>query len=130
MPKARKGAAIAQYNLGWMYYKDRGVPQSDTEALKWYRLAADQGFSSAQYCLGVMYANGQGVPKNMIIAYALVLAAALQSSHEDFHIARNTLMKELSKSDLEMAEALSLEIQKLGNLLAALDNFQNNSKEK
>ena len=37
-----------------------GVPQNYAEALKWYRLAADQGDADAQYNLGVMYANGQG----------------------------------------------------------------------
>ena len=29
--------------------------------MKWYRLAADQGYASAQYNLGVSYANGEGV---------------------------------------------------------------------
>ena len=40
------------------------MPQNYAEAVKWYRLAADQGDASAQYNLGVMYANGQGVPQN------------------------------------------------------------------
>jgi hypothetical protein len=34
------------------------------EALRWFRMAADQGDASAQYNFGVMYAEGQGVPKN------------------------------------------------------------------
>ena len=38
---------------------DRAFP----EAVKWYRLAADQGNSGAQYALGVKYADGEGVPK-------------------------------------------------------------------
>ena len=42
----------------------KGVPQDYAEALKWYRLAADQGDASAQYNLGVMYAEGRGVPQD------------------------------------------------------------------
>ena len=32
--------------------------------MKWYRLAAEQGYDIAQYNLGVMYENGQGVPQD------------------------------------------------------------------
>ena len=32
------------------------------EAVRWFRLAADQGHSAAQYNLGVAYAGGAGVP--------------------------------------------------------------------
>ena len=32
--------------------------------MKWYTLAAKQGYASAQYNLGVMYAIGKGVPQN------------------------------------------------------------------
>jgi TPR repeat protein len=35
------GHADAQVNLGVMYANDRGVPQNDGDALKWYRRAAD-----------------------------------------------------------------------------------------
>jgi TPR repeat protein len=54
-----QGIAAAQNNLGEMYQSGRGVPQrSDTEALKWYRLAADQGYARAQYDLGILYEVG------------------------------------------------------------------------
>ena len=49
--------AVAQH---WAH-----VPQAgDTEAVRWYRLAADQGYDAAQFSLGVMYANGEGVPQD------------------------------------------------------------------
>ncbi len=38
-----------------------GVPQDDTEAVKFYRLAADQGNANAQFNLGNCYLNGRGV---------------------------------------------------------------------
>ena len=34
------------------------------EAVKWYRLAADQGHGEAQFNLGMMYAAGWGVPQD------------------------------------------------------------------
>ena len=59
---AHSGEARAQYDLGLMYDKGQGVPQSDTEALQWYERAAEQGEPRAQYNLGLMHLNGQGVP--------------------------------------------------------------------
>jgi uncharacterized protein len=52
-----------------MYAKGRGVSQSDTEAVKWYRRAADQGEAWGQTNLGVIYARGQGVARDYISAY-------------------------------------------------------------
>ena len=42
-----------------MYAKGRGVEQDDTEAVKWFRRAADQGIAEAQYTLGLRYVDGQ-----------------------------------------------------------------------
>jgi TPR repeat protein len=61
---ADQGDAIAQSNLGHMYYGGKNVPQSHIEAITWYRLAAEQGLAQAQFNLGLMYANGLGVPEN------------------------------------------------------------------
>ena len=47
-----------------MYDLGRGVPQDDQEAVKWFRLSAEQGNAKAQYNLGAMYANGEGVPQD------------------------------------------------------------------
>ena len=41
--KAEQGEAEAQFNLGYMYATGEGVPQNDTEAVRWYRMAAEQG---------------------------------------------------------------------------------------
>ena len=66
---AEQGDALAQYNLGGMYYNGRGVPQNYAEAARLYRLAAEQGNALAQFNLGVMYGNGQGLPQNYQLAY-------------------------------------------------------------
>ena len=47
-----------------MYANGEGVPEDDEEAVRWYRLAADQGHANAQTNLGNMYNNGEGVPED------------------------------------------------------------------
>ncbi len=73
---AEAGDARAQYDLGVMYDTGRGVPQSNEEALKWYRMAAEQGEARALYNLGLMYANGQGVPQDYVQAYFWISLSA------------------------------------------------------
>ena len=38
--------------------------EDDAEAVRWYRLAAEQGHASAQFNLGLMYARGLGVSED------------------------------------------------------------------
>jgi TPR repeat protein len=47
--------------LGWMYNFGKGVPRDDTEAVKWYLKAAEQGYAKAQFNLAVAYARGEGL---------------------------------------------------------------------
>ena len=47
-----------------MYTGGMGVAQDSQEAVKWWRLAAEQGDVSAQVQLGAMYGTGQGVPQD------------------------------------------------------------------
>ncbi len=56
-----------------MYDNGRGVPQDYQEALKWYRLAAEQGNAIAQYNLGFMYDNGEGVPQDQEVRSSKVV---------------------------------------------------------
>ena len=55
---------LAQNNLGFCYGKGNGVPKDYTEAVKWYRKAAEQGNATAQSNLGHRYYNGEGVAKD------------------------------------------------------------------
>ena len=51
--------------LGYDYnFGQNGKPQDYAQAVKYYRLAADQGFAMAQYNLGVCYKRGEGVPQD------------------------------------------------------------------
>jgi hypothetical protein len=62
--EAAKGDAEAQYNLGYMYEKGKGVPADKARAAEFYRKAAEQGVDKAEYKLGVLYASGAGVKKD------------------------------------------------------------------
>jgi uncharacterized protein len=61
MPQAIQGDPYAQFRLAEMYSAGIGVPQDDTEAARWYRLAAEQGYARAQFELGRAYYIGTGV---------------------------------------------------------------------
>jgi len=82
---AEQGHVGAQFNLGVLYDRDEGILQHDTdsfnqsdaslpakadkmtqesEAVKWYQKAAEQGHALAQFNLGVMYSLGRGVPQD------------------------------------------------------------------
>ena len=63
-PLAEQGDAPAQYHLGMLYHKGRGVPQDDVQARKWYAKAAAQGLAKAQFGLGTLYFNGEGGAKD------------------------------------------------------------------
>jgi len=58
-PLADQGVAGAQFVLGEMYLGGLGVPQNDPEAVRRFRLAADQGDPHAPSILGFMYLNSR-----------------------------------------------------------------------
>ena len=62
---AEQGDIEAQFDLGLMYAKGKGVPQDRAEAMHWYRQAAEQGHVKAQFHLGSMYDwVPKGVPRD------------------------------------------------------------------
>lgn len=54
----------------------------DVEALKWYRLSAEQGNANAQFMIGLMYDRGEGVPENDAEAVKWYRLAAEQGDAE------------------------------------------------
>ena len=70
--------AEGQYRLGLKYDSGDGVPQDYEEAVKWYRLAADQCHVMAQFNLGSMYDHGQGVLQDYVEAMKWYRLAADQ----------------------------------------------------
>ncbi len=80
----KKGDAEGQAALGRRFLRGNGVAQDYKEALKWFRMAADQGHAMAQFNIGVMYGKGLGVSKNTEQAYFWLLIAAANATGEKY----------------------------------------------
>lgn len=75
---AAQGNATAQFSLGNLYDKGRGVARDGAEAFSWYRKAAEQGFPAAQLNVGIMYEAGDGVAPDLVEAARWYRRAAEQ----------------------------------------------------
>jgi hypothetical protein len=80
---ANLGNADAQWQMAVRFHDGAGVPQSDTQAMLWFQLAAEQGNVAAQSALGSYYWAGRGVPEDLSKAYMwseIALAGGDQNS--------------------------------------------------
>ena len=77
-PLAEQGNATAQYNLGALYERGRGVAKDQAAAVEWFRKAANQGNAKAQFNLGFRYSAGTDVPQDDVQAYMWLELAASQ----------------------------------------------------
>ena len=117
--RAEAGDATSQHNLGVMYENGTGVVQNDQEAVRWYRLAAEQGLTDGQVALGAMYSNGKGVAKDDQRAYVWfsIAATTLQSDQRILNSysyaaqkapeRRDEARQLLSPQELEQAQAMA-----------------------
>ena len=74
---AKSAAALSPEDMfqnGLEHYDKKNY----TEAVKWYRKAAEQGFANAQYNLGYCYAHGEGVTQDYYEAVKWYRKAAAQ----------------------------------------------------
>ena len=76
-----------QLRVGLCYSWGRGVEKNDDEAVKWYKLAADQNHAKAQNSLGYSYEFGEGVEKNIDEAVKLYKLSVEQG----YSLAQNNL---------------------------------------
>ena len=102
---AEQGNVDAQYNLGLMYAKGKGVTQDYKEAVKWYLIAAEQGYAGAQHNLGNMYARGEGVTQDEVIAHMWLNISA---SNGIENVKENIDIVESKMSSEQIAEAEKL----------------------
>ena len=66
---AKRGDLVSQIELANAYRNGIGVTQDYKTAVKWYKLAAEQGNPLALYNLGRLYYLGKGVPENLVYAH-------------------------------------------------------------
>ena len=91
-----------------MYNAGGGVPKNDAEAVKWYRMATEQGDADAQFNLGNMYAKGQGVPTNNVKAYMWWSLSKAQGA-EDVATNLDIVQNRMHTTDIAKARALAAE---------------------
>jgi len=64
LPLAENGDIRAQYAIGRLYEKGRGVERNFETAISWYRKAAERGHADSEYRIAVGYAYGLGVARD------------------------------------------------------------------
>ena len=103
---AEQGNVTAQYNLGHMYEKGKGVPQDYKEAFRLYRLSAEQGDADAQLKLGVSYGMGRGVPKDYALAHMWWNLSGSNGNKEAAEN-RDIVENKMSPSQIEKAQNMA-----------------------
>ena len=107
-PLAEQGDVDAQFNLGGMYRKGKGVLQDYKTALKWYKLSAEQGYASAQSNLGLMYGTGKGVIQDNIYAHMWANISASNGNKNGVKV-RDIVEKRMTPADISAAQKLARE---------------------
>jgi hypothetical protein len=102
---AEKGVSNAQYNVGLMYHNGLGVTQNYNEAYKWLLVSSEQGNLNSIRLLSTMYALGNGIPKDFLKSYMWAKIGA-DNDDQNSKLMLNGLVKEMSNSDLDKANAL------------------------
>ena len=89
-----------------------GVQQDYAESMRWYLLAAEQGYAHAQYEIGVMYAEGHGVPQDITEAYLwwnlAVTYLEVDAIRDTFIRTRDQAAERLTPEQLAAAQSRAL----------------------
>jgi TPR repeat protein len=116
---AAGGDAAAQFYLG-VHYSCGGEPTRDlAQALRWYRLAAEQNHALAQFNLGMMLAQGQGTEPDAAAGRAWIERAAVGGdAGAQFHCGNHCHRELLRERKADVPE-LRIEAYKWFQLAAA-----------
>ena len=76
------------------------------EAVKWYRLSAEQGHAFAQSNLGQMYLKGLGVPQDYVLAHMWFNLSSSQGITTAIKN-RNIAEKQMTKQQIDKAQELA-----------------------
>ena len=116
-PHAEAGDPEAQYNIGWMYLNGYGLAMNDSHALKWWKLASEQGYTDATFSIAMLYSLGEGkVDQDMDKAIDYYLMA-VEDGHEDANMIIRSM---LARKDKAIAARQQEIIRTYGYLLGPL----------
>ena len=125
---AEAGYARAQHDVALMY--DRRW--NSEEALRWWKMAGEQGLPSALFNLSRAYSAGKGTPRDLSLSYAYFKLSQLAPAKNV-----NEMAGMLSKPELERAEKLvsewkphptALTLKALSGIGAAEDHLKTAKK--
>lgn len=113
MVPAKDGDAEAQYYVARIHANGMDNVDIDySEAARWYRMAADQGYAEAKQELGYLYERGLGVPQDALKALNLQREASglgddLDYAYkiDDAHALAESLAKQLSAANNALHDA-------------------------
>lgn len=83
-PYAEAGDSEAQFRLGNMHSYGRGVPKDAVEAVRWWKLSAEQDNAKAWLRLANSYYHGDGAEKDVFEAFRFAQMAARQGHIADY----------------------------------------------
>ena len=97
---------MAETDLGLMYANGQGVPKKFEEAVKWFRMAAEQGDTRAQFQLAGLYEEGRGVQQNYVVALMWV-NVAIAHTQNGGSIFRDRLAAKMTPEQIVEAQELA-----------------------
>lgn len=108
-PLAEQGVASAQFYLGLMHEKGRGVRQDYPTTLTWFRKAAAQGYAGPQNNMALMYERGRGVRKDVVRAFMWYHIAGVLLPGDEGKAAvkrRDYLTSHMTAAQIEQAQEM------------------------
>ena len=89
-----------------MYARGEGVSEDNKEAVKWWKLSAEQGNEKAQVYLGLMYEEGHGVPQDYVLALMWLNIAGSNENEVDVK-QRTILEKQMTPEEIKKAQEMA-----------------------
>lgn len=97
---AKAGYALAQHDVALLYEKKENFE----EAMKWWKLAGDQGHPKSLYSLSGLYFQGKGAPNDLSLAYAYYKLSKLVPPDKVKGMAGILTKPELAKAEKLVSE--------------------------
>lgn len=97
---AEAGYALAQQDVANLYDR-RGNPE---QALKWWKMAGDQGYPPALFSLFRAYSEGKGAPQDLSLSYAYFKLSDMASRKKVGEMATFLSTAELKAAEKMVAE--------------------------
>jgi TPR repeat protein len=104
-------SAAAEFQIGKMYARGKGVSRNAVEASKWFLRSAEHGDAEAQFEMGLKYSSGHGVPEDYVLAHMWFNLAAA-SDWGGNTVARdklNELAPDMTSAQIAEAQRLARE---------------------